>query len=35
MNTFRYGSDGWVALAVCDVTHLAGEDVTHFSNANV
>ena len=35
VNTFRHGSSGWIALAVCDVAHLAGEDVTHFSNTNV
>ena len=35
LNTFRYSAEGWAALAVCDVTHLAGEDVTRFSDANV
>jgi len=35
VNTFRYGSNGWIALAVCDVAHLTGEDVTRFSDTNV
>jgi probable phosphoglycerate mutase len=35
VNTFRHGSSGWIALAVCDVAHLTGEDVTRFSNTNV
>jgi 2,3-bisphosphoglycerate-dependent phosphoglycerate mutase len=35
LNTFRHGGGGWVAHAVCDVTHLAGDDVTRFSDANV
>ena len=35
VNTFRYGPDGWLAVSVCDVTHLAGDDVTRFSDASV
>jgi probable phosphoglycerate mutase len=35
LNTFRHSAQGWIALAVCDVSHLGGDDVTHFSNANV
>jgi probable phosphoglycerate mutase len=35
VNTFRYDAGRWVAVAVCDVTHLAGDDVTRFSDANV
>jgi probable phosphoglycerate mutase len=35
LNTFRYAAAGWLAVAVCDVTHLAGDDVTRFSDANV
>ena len=29
VNTFRYGTTGWLAVSVCDVTHLAAEDLTH------
>ena len=35
VNTFRHTPGGWLAVSVCDVTHLAGEDVTRFSDANV
>jgi hypothetical protein len=35
VNTFRYASTGWTAVAVCDVSHLAAEDVTRFSDATV
>jgi probable phosphoglycerate mutase len=35
VNTFRFEAARWVAVAVCDVTHLAGDDVTRFSDANV
>jgi probable phosphoglycerate mutase len=35
VNTFRYGPDGWLAVAVCDVTHLASDEVTRFSDATV
>ena len=34
MNTFRYTHEGWRAVAVCDVAHLAREDVTRFSDAS-
>jgi len=35
LNTFRHSPDGWLAVAVCDVGHLADGDVTRFSNASV
>jgi probable phosphoglycerate mutase len=35
VNTFRYSAKKWVALSVCDVAHLAAEDVTRLSDANV
>jgi probable phosphoglycerate mutase len=35
VNTFRHSAEGWLAVAVCDVGHLAEGDVTHFSNVNV
>jgi probable phosphoglycerate mutase len=35
VNTFRYEAGSWLAVAICDVTHLAGDDVTRFSDANV
>ena len=35
LNTFRYDGDRWLAVAVCDVTHLSDDDVTRFSDANV
>ena len=35
LNTFRHSPEGWLAVAVCDVGHLAEGDVTHFSNAHV
>lgn len=31
VNTFRHGPEGWLALAVCDVGHLADEDVTRYA----
>ena len=35
LNTFRYGPEGWLAVAVCDVAHLAADEVTRFSDASV
>jgi probable phosphoglycerate mutase len=35
VNTFRYEAGRWLALSVCDVTHLAGDDMTRFSDASV
>lgn len=35
VNTFRHEQGRWLAVSVCDVTHLAGDDVTRFSDANV
>jgi probable phosphoglycerate mutase len=35
LNTFRRGPEGWLAVSVCDVTHLGGDEVTRFSDANV
>ena len=35
VNTFRRGPDGWLAVTVGDVQHLAGADVTRFSDATV
>ena len=35
LNTFRYDGNRWLAVAVCDVTHLSDDDVTRFSDANV
>lgn len=35
LNTFRRGPEGWLAVSVCDVTHLEGDEVTRFSDANV
>jgi probable phosphoglycerate mutase len=35
LNTFRYDHKAWFAVAVCDVSHLDGDDVTRFSDANV
>lgn len=35
INTFRHGPAGWLAVAVCDVQHLAGDEVTRFSDATV
>lgn len=35
INTFRYGPEGWMAVAVCDVQHLASHEVTRFSDATV
>jgi probable phosphoglycerate mutase len=35
LNTFRRSPDGWLAVNVCDVGHLAAEEVTRFSDANV
>lgn len=34
LNTFRY-ANGWTAVAVCDVTHLASDDITRFSDSIV
>lgn len=34
LNTFRYAK-GWTAVAVCDVTHLASDDITRFSDSSV
>jgi 2,3-bisphosphoglycerate-dependent phosphoglycerate mutase len=35
ISTFRYTSDGWVAVSVCDVRHLSGDDVTSASDASI
>ncbi|HUP96115.1 MAG TPA: histidine phosphatase family protein [Burkholderiales bacterium] len=35
LNTFRYAEERWLAVSVGDVTHLASDDVTRFSDANV
>jgi probable phosphoglycerate mutase len=35
VNTFRYAAGEWVAIAMCDVQHLASEDVTTASDASV
>jgi 2,3-bisphosphoglycerate-dependent phosphoglycerate mutase len=35
ISTFRRTADGWLAIAVCDVQHLADEDVTSASDASV
>ena len=35
VSTFRYTAEGWAAIAVCDVQHLACEDVTSASDATV
>jgi hypothetical protein len=35
VNTFRYRAEGWLAVSVCDVSHLATDEVTTFSDANV
>jgi probable phosphoglycerate mutase len=35
ISTFRYTSEGWLAVAVCDVRHLAGDDVTSASDASI
>lgn len=35
LNTFRYGPEGWLAVAVCDVDHLSAEEITRFSDASV
>jgi probable phosphoglycerate mutase len=35
ISTFRYTAEGWLAIAVCDVQHLADEDVTSASDASV
>ena len=36
VSTFRYRPEGWLAVSVCDVSHLASDEVTAptFSNAN-
>ena len=35
VNTFRYTPERWIAVSVCDVSHLAGDEVTTFSDATV
>ena len=35
LNTFRYAEERWLAVSVGDVAHLASDDVTRFSDANV
>ena len=35
VNTFRRAPEGWVSVAVCDVDHLAADEVTHFADAHV
>jgi probable phosphoglycerate mutase len=35
ISTFRYSAAGWLTIAVCDVQHLAGDDVTSASDASV
>jgi probable phosphoglycerate mutase len=35
VNTFHYAAGDWVAIAMCDVQHLASEDVTTASDASV
>jgi probable phosphoglycerate mutase len=35
VNTFRRSPEGWLAVSVGDVAHLAAEEVTRFSDANV
>ena len=35
VNTFRFEAGRWLAVAVGDVTHLADDSVTRFSDANV
>lgn len=35
LNTFRYVEERWVAVSICDVSHLASDDVTRFSDASV
>ena len=35
VNTFRYVAGEWTAVAMCDVQHLATEDVTNASDASV
>jgi 2,3-bisphosphoglycerate-dependent phosphoglycerate mutase len=35
VNTFRRGPEGWHAVAMCDVGHLADEEVTRYSDAAV
>ena len=35
VNTFRRGPDGWLAVAMCDVGHLAEDEVTRYSDAAV
>lgn len=32
INTFRYSDGAWSAVAMCDVTHLESQDVTHFQS---
>lgn len=33
VNTFRHGPDGWLAVTVCDVGHLADDEVTRYAGA--
>ena len=35
ISTFRYTAKGWLVVAVCDVQHLACEDMTSASDASV
>ena len=35
VNTFRRGPEGWLAVAMCDVDHLAENEVTRYSDAAV
>lgn len=35
VNTFRLGPEGWLAVAMCDVGHLAEDEVTRYSDAAV
>jgi probable phosphoglycerate mutase len=35
VNTFRRGPEGWLAVTMCDVGHLAEDEVTRYSDAAV
>ena len=35
VNTFRRAGENWLAVSMCDVAHLAAEDVTRYSDATV
>ena len=35
VNTFRRSSEGWQVMNVCDVGHLADDEVTRFSDASL